>query len=108
MDTPAAPAPDPSAGTASPPDPYGSLTHFGAVDWARGHHDVRVVGAAGRVVLELRIEDTPEGWADLRQRLAALKAPDGSAPAVASASRSRPAPDRPSSGCWRRNTACSR
>jgi transposase len=40
-----------------------------------------VVDAAGAIVLELRLEDTPEAWADLRQRLAQLKAPDGS-PAV--------------------------
>lgn len=85
MDTPADPGDSP-ARSASPssqsPAPHAALTHYGAVDWARGHHDVCVVDAAGRIVLELRLEDTPEAWADLRQRLAQLKAPDGSAAVV--------------------------
>jgi transposase len=84
MDTPTAsiaPFVSVSSSASKSPDPFGSLTHFGAVDWARGHHDLCVVDAAGTIVLELRIDDTPEGWADLRQKLAALKAPDGS-PAV--------------------------
>ena len=85
MGTPATPGDSP-ADSASPPskspEPYASLTHYGAVDWARGHHDVCVVDAAGTIVLELRLEDTPEGWAGLRQRLAQLKAPDGSGTAV--------------------------
>ena len=87
MDTPADASVSSTTSSSSSPkpkpaDPYGSLTHYGAVDWARGHHDVCVVDAAGTIVLELRIEDTPEAWADLRQRLAQLKAPDGSVPAV--------------------------
>ena len=82
MDMPANPCDSPANSASSrPPDPYASLTLYGAVDWARGHHDLCVVDAAGAIVLELRIEDTPEAWADLRHRLAQLKAPDGS-PAV--------------------------
>lgn len=82
MDTPANPSDSPADSASSKShDPYGSLTHYGAVDWARGHHDLCVVDAAGSIVLELRIEDTPEAWADLRQKLAQLNAADGS-PAV--------------------------
>lgn len=63
-------------------DVFSTLTHYGAVDWARGHHDLCVVDAAGGVVFELRIDDTPQGWAQVRDRLAALKAADGSAAMV--------------------------
>jgi transposase len=82
MDMPANPSDSPADSVSSKsPAPYAWLTHYGAVDWARGHHDLCVVDAAGSIVLQLRLEDTPEAWADLRQRLAQLKAPDGS-PAV--------------------------
>jgi transposase len=64
-----------------PPEIFTTLTHYGAVDWARGHHDLCVVDRAGAIVFELRIDDTPEGWADVRYRLAELKTSDGS-PAV--------------------------
>lgn len=83
MDMPANPSDSPAhCASSRPHDPYGSLTHYGAVDWARGHHDLCVVDATGAIVLELRIEDTPEAWADLRQRLAQLKASDGSVAVV--------------------------
>jgi hypothetical protein len=82
MDMPANPSDSPADSVSSKsPAPYAWLTHYGAVDWARGHHDLCVVDAAGSIVLQLRLEDTPEAWADLRQRLGQLKAPDGS-PAV--------------------------
>jgi transposase len=60
------------------PEIFTTLTHYGAVDWARGHHDLCVVDAAGTIVFELRIDDTPEGWAEVRKRLAELKASQGS------------------------------
>lgn len=83
MDMTENPSDSPAHSASSRPhDAYGSLTHYGAVDWARGHHDLCVVDAAGAIVLELRIEDTPEAWADLRQRLAQLKTADGSAAVV--------------------------
>lgn len=82
MEMPANPSDSPAhSASPKPIDAYNSLTHYGAVDWARGHDDLCVVDAAGAIVLELRIEDTPEAWADLRQRLAQIKAADGS-PAV--------------------------
>jgi transposase len=40
-----------------------------------------VVDAAGTIVLEQSIDNSPEAWADLRARLAAIKVPDAS-PAV--------------------------
>jgi transposase len=52
---------------------FSTLTHYGAVDWARGHHDLCVVDPAGAIVFELRIDDTAEGWANVRERIAALK-----------------------------------
>ena len=72
----------PSTPQPRPPEVFGTLTHYGAVDWAKDHHDVCVVDPAGAVVLKLRIDQTPEGWATLRGKVAALAAPDGS-PAVA-------------------------
>jgi hypothetical protein len=57
---------------------FSTLTHYGAVDWARGHHDLCVVDAAGAIAFELRIDDTPEGWANVRERIAVLKTSDGS------------------------------
>ena len=78
MDTPNDSPADSASTSSRAPGPYGALTHYGAVDWARGHHDLCVVDAAGVIVLELRLDDTPETWADLRQRLADLKAANGS------------------------------
>ena len=83
----ASPPPDPSSPTAAESaarlssTAFSTLTHYGGLDWARGHHDLCLVDPAGAIVFELRIDDTPQGWADLRAKLAALKAPDGS-PAV--------------------------
>jgi transposase len=72
----------PSASSASTPaSVFATLTHFGAVDWARGHHDLCVVDPTGKIVLEMGIDDTPEAWADIRARIAALQATDTS-PAV--------------------------
>ena len=44
--------------------------HFGALDWARDHHDIAVVDIKGSLVLQLRFEHTPEGWQNLREALA--------------------------------------
>jgi transposase len=64
-----------------PPSVFSTLTHYGAVDWGRGHHDLCVMDRAGNIVLELSIDDTPQQWAQVRQKLAAIKSPDGS-PAI--------------------------
>jgi transposase len=72
---------DPVQAQGTTPAIFSTLTHYGAVDWARGHHDLCVVDAAGAIAFELRIDDTPEGWAQVREKIAALKTSDGS-PAV--------------------------
>lgn len=82
MHASSSPVSGPGPTPANPKSPvFSTLTHYGAVDWAKGHHDLCVVDSAGGIVFELRIDDTPQGWADLRARLAAMKAADG-APAV--------------------------
>jgi len=43
--------------------------YFGALDWARDHHDLVVVAAQGAVVCELRCEHTAAGWQALREKL---------------------------------------
>jgi transposase len=64
-----------------PPSVFSTLTHYGAVDWARGHHDLCVVDRAGGIVFELSIDDTPQEWAKVRDKLAEMTGPDGS-PAI--------------------------
>ena len=46
--------------------------HFAGLDWSKDHHDVVVVDRNGVVVLELRIEDTAEGWSQLCKKLQPL------------------------------------
>lgn len=76
-----APTPPPSAQGGAPADVFRTLTHFGAVDWARGHHDLCVVDPAGKIVLQMSIDDTSDEWAKVRASLAALATPSGS-PAI--------------------------
>jgi transposase len=47
--------------------------HFGALDWARDHHDVVVVDQHGAVVSELRFEHTADGWQTMRQAMRAFE-----------------------------------
>ncbi len=63
------------------PNAFSTLTHYGAIDWGRGKHQLCVVDAAGKVVLEQGIDNSPEAWAELRARLARIARVDGS-PAV--------------------------
>src|SRR5439155_5523895 len=65
--------PSPAPAPAAAPD----FTHFAGFDWASDHHDVVVVDRGGRIVLQLRFDDTAEGWADFGRRLVAC----GAAPA---------------------------
>jgi transposase len=44
-------------------------THFAALDWAKGHHDVIVVDCSGQLVAEFRFAHTPEGWAEFTQHM---------------------------------------
>lgn len=59
--------------TASQPAvPFEALDHFAGFDWACDHHDVAVVDRSGSIVLQLRFEQTLEGWTTLRQKLSSL------------------------------------
>ena len=42
---------------------------FASVDWASDHHDIVAVNGHGAIVEDFRIDDTAEGWQQLRERL---------------------------------------
>ena len=67
---------------------------FVGFDWAKDHHDVAAVDAAGTVILELSFADTAQGWAQLRQRLTEQVGSDLSLAAVAVETRHGPAIER--------------
>ncbi|MDB5320699.1 MAG: transposase [Phycisphaerales bacterium] len=50
------------------------ITHFAGFDWAGDHHDLVVVDGRGAIVLQLRFDDTADGWGALAERLAACGA----------------------------------
>jgi transposase len=56
----------------TPVPSFAQLTHYAGFDWAKDHHQVAVVDREGRIVLELGLEDTAQGWADLREKLSAF------------------------------------
>lgn len=76
------PQPSPAVQPVAEPREFAALTHYGAIDWAKDHHDACVVDAAGGIVLTLRFDQSGEGWASLRQRIADLKCSDGSTAVV--------------------------
>ncbi|MDZ4287552.1 MAG: hypothetical protein U0984_06320 [Prosthecobacter sp.] len=41
---------------------HAQLTHFAGFDWAKDHHDVIVVDAAGTIIADFRIDHTSAGW----------------------------------------------
>ena len=51
---------------------FAELTHYAGFDWAMDKHDVVVVDKAGQVVVRMCLENTAEGWAQLRQKLLPL------------------------------------
>lgn len=53
--------------------PWDERKHFGALDWARDHHDVVVVDGKGAVACDLRFEHTAAGWQALREKLRAYE-----------------------------------
>jgi transposase len=74
LGTPAGP-PSPEAAAPPPAAPapaFGQLTHYAGFDWAKDRHHVAVVDPAGTVLLDRAVDDTAEGWAGLRQALAAF------------------------------------
>ena len=79
MDNTSSPSPSPDGAT---PNVFSTLTHYGAVDWGRGKNDLCVVDAAGKITLEQSIDNSSDAWAELRTKLAAMQAPDGSAAVV--------------------------
>ena len=66
-----------------PPPPFAERTHFGALDWAKDHHDFALLDLRGKVLLSLHFEHTSEGWQKLRERVAALLTAGSPALAVA-------------------------
>jgi transposase len=53
---------------------FDELTHFGSIDWAKAHHDLCIVDLKGKIVLQLRFEESAEGWASFRDKIKAFHA----------------------------------
>ena len=70
------------------------LKLFAGLDWAKDHHDLVAVDAQGRIVVELTIPDSADGWAGLREKLVGQVGPDLSAVAVAVETNNGPAVER--------------
>lgn len=51
---------------------FDQFTHFAGFDWAREVHHIVVVDRGGKIVLSLPVEETAEGWARLRTKIAEL------------------------------------
>ena len=67
---------------------------FVGFDWARDDHDVVAMDPAGRIVLDLVIADTAEGWAGFRAKLVARVGENLSKVAVAVETCNGPAVER--------------
>ncbi len=67
---------------------------FAGFDWASDHHDVVAVLASGKRDLEMRFDETAEGWASLRQKFIDRVGPDLSQVAVAVETCNGPAVER--------------
>ena len=63
-------------------------------DWAKDYHEMVVVDSAGRIVLDLRIDHTAEGWGRLREKLFDGAGPDLSVVAAAVETNRGPAVER--------------
>lgn len=48
------------------------LTHFAGFDWAKDHHDIVVVDAAGAIAAAFRIAHTLSGWREWQEKTAAF------------------------------------
>lgn len=70
------------------------LVRFMGFDWAKDHHDVVLLDSDGRIVLDIQIDDTAEGWAHLRGKLAKQVGDDLSLVGAAIETRSGPAVER--------------
>lgn len=45
--------------------------YYAGFDWAKTHHDIVVVDSRGRIVAQFRIEHTPAGWQQWKEKIAA-------------------------------------
>lgn len=70
------------------------LKLFVGFDWAKNEHDVVMLDATGRIVIEMVIDNTAEGWRCLRQELAGLAGEDLSVVGVAIETNRGPAVER--------------
>jgi transposase len=65
----------PSSPPSDSPSSSGSfqeLTHYAGFDWALNKHQITVVDRTGKVELQLAFANDAEGWASLREKLAAF------------------------------------
>jgi transposase len=77
------------------PQVFGSqFALFVGLDWAAEDHDVVAVDPSGRIVLDRKVEETADGWASFRERLAELAGPDLGKVAVAVETCNGPAVER--------------
>lgn len=67
---------------------------FVGFDWAMEDHDIVAVDPSGRIVLDMAVQDTAEGWALFRQRLIGQVGQDMSKVAVAVETCNGPAVER--------------
>lgn len=51
---------------------FNELKHYAGFDWAKDHHCVVVVNAAGEIVSEFEFKHSGEGWKEFENKLAAL------------------------------------
>ncbi len=49
---------------------WNQFTHFAGFDWAHDHHDVVIIDAAGKTVVEFRFAHSAKGWSEFRQHIA--------------------------------------
>ena len=71
---PTPPTPTPTPTPTPEANAFERLSHYGGFDWAKHQHQLAVVDHAGAVRLELRFDNTAEGWALLREKLAPFPA----------------------------------
>jgi transposase len=67
---------------------------FAGFDWASEHHDAVAVDPVGKIVLALTFDETAEGWATFKQKLADLAGGDLAKVAVSIETRNGPAVER--------------
>jgi len=51
-------------------NPWNDITHYAGFDWARDHHAVVLINAAGQILSEFEFDHTPEGWKVFQQKTA--------------------------------------